>query len=66
MSSLFFRGADRADPMPSENERQGWSVNIFFFHEGSLQGHRLLTDVSGGQGTKGKDCSLIRILNQKS
>ena len=31
MSSLFFIGADRADPMPSENERQGRSSNIFFF-----------------------------------
>ena len=25
----------------SKNERQGRSTNIFFFHEGSLQGHRL-------------------------
>ena len=25
-------------PMPSKNERQGRSANIFFFHEGSLQG----------------------------
>ena len=24
--------------MPSKNERQGRSTNIFFFHEGSLQG----------------------------
>jgi hypothetical protein len=39
MSSLFFIGGDRADPMPSKNERQGRSANIFFFHEGSLQGH---------------------------
>src|SRR5262245_17332933 len=38
MSSLFFIGTDRADPMPSKNERQGRSTNIFFFHEGSLQG----------------------------
>jgi hypothetical protein len=30
--------ADRADPMPGKNERQGRSANIFFFHEGSLQG----------------------------
>jgi hypothetical protein len=28
----------RADPMPSKNERQGRSANIFFYHEGSLQG----------------------------
>src|ERR1700741_5372013 len=41
VSSLFFIGGDRADPMPSENERQGRSANIFFFHEGSLQGHGL-------------------------
>src|SRR5262245_2010344 len=41
MSSLFFIGGDRADPMPGKNERQGRSTNIFFFHEGSLQGHRL-------------------------
>src|SRR5262245_49123590 len=40
MSSLFFIGGDRADPMPGKNERQGRSTNIFFFHEGSLQGHR--------------------------
>src|SRR5262245_9276415 len=39
MSSLFFMGGDRADPMPGKNERQGRSTNIFFFHEGSLQGH---------------------------
>jgi hypothetical protein len=39
MSSLFFVGADRADPMPGKNERQGRNTNIFFFHEGSLQGH---------------------------
>jgi hypothetical protein len=39
MSSLFFIGGDRADPMPGKNERQGRSTNIFFFHEGSLQGH---------------------------
>jgi len=39
MSSLFFIGGDRADPMPGKNERQGRSANIFFFHEGSLQGH---------------------------
>jgi hypothetical protein len=38
MSGLFFIGGDRADPMPSKNERQGWSANIFF-HEDSLQGH---------------------------
>ena len=38
MSSLFFIGGDRADPMPGKNERQGRSANIFFFHEGSLQG----------------------------
>jgi len=25
--------------MPGNNERQGRSTNIFFFHEGSLQGH---------------------------
>src|SRR5215510_10179367 len=31
MSSLFFIGADRADPMPSKNGRQGRSSNIFFF-----------------------------------
>jgi hypothetical protein len=37
-SSLFFIGADRADPMPGKNERQGRSANIFFFHEGSLRG----------------------------
>jgi len=37
MSSLFFVGADRADPMPGKNERQGRNTNIFFFHEGSLQ-----------------------------
>src|SRR5262245_41720488 len=42
MSSLFFIDGDRADPMPSKNERQGRSANIFFFHEGSLQGHFLL------------------------
>jgi hypothetical protein len=41
MSSLFFIGGDRADPMPGKNERQGRSANIFFFHEGSLQGHGL-------------------------
>jgi len=41
MSSLFFIGGDRADPMPGKNERQGRSTNIFFFHEGSLQGHEL-------------------------
>jgi hypothetical protein len=34
MSSLFFIGGDRADPMPGKNERQGRSTNIFFFHEG--------------------------------
>jgi hypothetical protein len=34
-------GGDRADPMPGKNERQGRSTNIFFFHEGSLQGQRL-------------------------
>src|SRR5215475_10525471 len=34
MSSLFFIGADRADPMPSKNERQGRSSNIFFFTTG--------------------------------
>ena len=39
MSSLFFIGADRADPMPGKNERQVRSANIFFFHEGPLQGH---------------------------
>src|SRR5215813_6846894 len=43
MSSLFFIGGDHADPMPGKNERQGRSTNIFFFHEGSLQGHGLLT-----------------------
>jgi hypothetical protein len=31
MSSLFFIGADRADPMLGENERQGRISNIFFF-----------------------------------
>ena len=31
MSSLFFIGADRADPMPSKNEREGRSSNVFFF-----------------------------------
>jgi len=41
MSSLFFMGADRADPMPSKNKRQDRSANIFFFHEGSLLGHEL-------------------------
>jgi hypothetical protein len=25
--------------MPGKNERQGRSANIFFFHEGLLQGH---------------------------
>ena len=40
MSSLFFIGADLADPMPGKNERQGRSANIFFFHEDSLQGHK--------------------------
>src|SRR5262249_28057914 len=39
MSSLVFIGADRADPMPSEYERQGRSSNIFFFHDCLLQGH---------------------------
>jgi hypothetical protein len=43
MSSLFFIGADRADPMPGKNERQGRSANIFFFREGSLQGHSCKT-----------------------
>jgi hypothetical protein len=43
MSSLFFIGGDRADPMPGKDERQDWSSNIFFFHEGSLQGHALST-----------------------
>src|SRR5262249_24998308 len=38
MSSLLLIGADRADPMPSKNERQGQSANIFFSHKGSLQG----------------------------
>jgi len=28
--------------MPGKNERQGRSTNIFFFHEGSLQGHGTL------------------------
>jgi hypothetical protein len=41
MSSLFFIGADRADPMPSKNERQGWSANIFFF----TKGHRRRTNL---------------------
>src|SRR5215471_20915753 len=31
MSSLSFMCADRAAPMPSKNERQGRSANIFFF-----------------------------------
>jgi hypothetical protein len=31
IGAKFFIGADRADPMPSENERQGRSSNIFFF-----------------------------------
>src|SRR5262245_55258123 len=40
LAVLLYNGLpDRADPMPSKNERQGWSANIFFFHEGSLQGH---------------------------
>jgi hypothetical protein len=39
MSSLFFIGADRADPTPGKDERQDLSSNIFFFHEGSLLGH---------------------------
>src|SRR5262249_28439239 len=29
MSSLFFIGGDRADPMPGKKERQGRSANIF-------------------------------------
>jgi hypothetical protein len=33
MSSLFFIGADGADPMSDKNELQGQSANIFFFHE---------------------------------
>jgi hypothetical protein len=41
MSSLFSIGADRADPMPGNNERQGRSANIFLFHEDSLQEHRI-------------------------
>src|SRR5215831_1247111 len=38
MSSLFFIGADRADPTPGKKERQDRSASIFFY-EGSLQGH---------------------------
>jgi len=30
--------------MPGKNERQGRSTNIFFFHEGSLQGHKQTPD----------------------
>jgi hypothetical protein len=33
--------------MPSKNERQGWSANIFFFHEDSLQGHKTIGDLNG-------------------
>src|SRR5688572_23143420 len=44
MSSLFVIDANRADPMPSKNERQGQSTNIFFFHDGSLQGHTSTED----------------------
>jgi hypothetical protein len=42
MSSLFFIGADRADPMPGKNERQGRSANIFFFSRGLTAGGRTL------------------------
>jgi hypothetical protein len=35
---MFFIGADHADPMTSKYQRQGRSANVFFFHEGSLQG----------------------------
>jgi hypothetical protein len=42
MSSLFFTGGDRADPMPGKNERQGRSANIFYSHDGSLQGRQNL------------------------
>src|SRR5215813_15573369 len=34
MSSLFFIGADRADPMPGKKERQDRSASIFFFLRG--------------------------------
>src|SRR5215813_6429344 len=51
MSSLLFIGGDRADPMPGKNERQGWSANIFFFQEDSLQGHDC-------------DCSFLTLLHQ--
>src|SRR5262245_27761386 len=39
MSLLFFIDGDRDDPTPGKNERQGRSTSIFFFHEGSVQGH---------------------------
>jgi len=32
--------------MPGKNERQGRSTNIFFFHEGSLQGHDATIPIS--------------------
>src|SRR5687768_11985562 len=32
ISSLFFIGADRADPTPGKDERQDLDSNIFFFH----------------------------------
>src|SRR5262245_61518243 len=34
MSSLFFIGADRADPMPGKNERQGRGRKYFLFSRG--------------------------------
>jgi transcriptional regulator len=39
MSSLLFIGANRADPTPGKKERQDRGASIFFFYEGSLQGH---------------------------
>jgi hypothetical protein len=53
---LFFIGANRADPMPGKNERQGRSANIFFFHEGSLQGHQEAGFLAYFQVALERDC----------
>jgi len=55
MSSLFFIGADRADPMPGKNERQVRSTNFFFFHDGSLQGHARTAKLLGEFHPEGRD-----------
>jgi hypothetical protein len=57
---VLLLGADRADPMPGKNERQGRSANIFFFHEGSLQGHEKTAPMAGLRETsKIANCNIL-------